>query len=37
MTTRKKSTAGTGKLILVTAKHLAGNEQGNVRSLNQRK
>ena len=34
----KKSAAVTGKLILVTAKHLAGNEQENVRrSLNQLK
>ena len=34
----KKSAAVTGKLILVTAKHLAGNKQVNVkRSLNQLK
>ena len=37
-TTQKKSAAVTGKLILVTAKHLAGYEQVNVRrSLNQLK
>ena len=36
--TGKKSTAVTGKLILVTAKHLARNEQVNERrSLNQLK
>ena len=28
---RKKSAAVTGKLILIEAKHLAGNEQMNVR------
>ena len=35
---QKKSAAVSGKLILVTAKHLAGNEHVNVRrSLNQPK